>query len=348
MVSRSDFIKILEALILQAMKEFETNEEFIYSLIIDDLDNSISPDHKHLLEQWRSSSPANESTYKEFVSVQRNIDQLYEQQYYTAQESWAVLDKKISAADDSRSVSRKGGTSIWFSIAASVLLVFSIGYYFFSDSRYTVVKNEMNAAVKSIYLPDGTQINLNGGTTLRYIASQFNTKRNVELLNGEVFIHVVHKSRYPFIVDMGEVQAQDIGTSFNIIKSKQDVTLTVEEGKVAFKQVKTEKSILLDGGNTGIYHSGTGELVAKKNGDVNYKSWMNKDFVFTETPLQDVTSQLSKVYNTPITISGNELKTRKLTAHLHYQTLDSALNVIAATLQCSISNTKKGYTLSAN
>jgi len=348
MVSRSDFIKILEALILQAMKEFETNEEFIYSLIIDDLDHSISADHKHLLEQWRHSSPANESTYREFVSVQQNIDQLYEQQYYTAQESWAVLDKKISAADDSTSGERKSGTSIWFSIAASVLLVFSIGYYFFSDSRYTVVKNEMNAAVKSIYLPDGTQINLNGGTTLRYIASQFNTRRNLQLLNGEVFIHVVHKSRYPFIVDMGEVQAQDIGTSFNIIKNKQDVTLTVEEGKVALKQVKTEKSILLDGGTTGIYSSETGRLTAKKNADVNYKSWMDKDFVFTETPLQEVASQLSKVYNTPITISGNELQTKKLTAHLHYQTLDSALNVVAATLHCNISNTKNGYILSAN
>ena len=75
---------------------------------------------------------------------------------------------------------------------------------------------------------------------------------------------------------------------------------------------------------------------------------MDKDFVFTETPILEVASQLSKVYNTPITISGNELKTRKLTAHLHYETLDSVLNVIAATLQCSISNTKNGYTLSAN
>ena len=70
------------------------------------------------------------------------------------------------------------------------------------------------------------------------------------------------------------------------------------------------------------------------------------DFVFKESPLKSVVEQLSKAYHTPIAIEGADLKNKKLTAHLRYQTPDSALNVIAATLQCKLENSGGSYTLS--
>ena len=70
------------------MKEPETNEEFIYSLIIDDLDEAISKEHRSLLQEWRTLNDTNEQIYQDFVQVHRNIDALYEQQPYTAEASW--------------------------------------------------------------------------------------------------------------------------------------------------------------------------------------------------------------------------------------------------------------------
>jgi transmembrane sensor len=328
------------------MKAFETNEQFIYSLIIDDLDDTISPENKILLESWRTASEQNEKIYQEFVQVDQNISQLYNDQPYTVQSSWETLNQKIDQIEDKWLQNEKDNhTRIWYSIAASVLLVVSLGYYFINKTSYTVVTNEQNAVIKNITLPDGTLVQLNGGTSIKYAARSFKTNRKLQLLNGEVFVKVVHQEKYPFLVDLGDVHALDLGTSFNIIKRNGDIKLTVAEGEVALQQHLASRSIRLTAGTTGRYISSTGKLTVEKNTDPNYKSWLDKEFVFTETPLPEVVRQLNKVYKASIIINGDHLEKRKITAHLHYQTPDSALKVITATLQCKVTYEEGNYIL---
>jgi len=331
------------------MKEFETNEEFIYALIIEDLDDSISTANRSILEEWRASDPSNEKTYRDFVHVQRNIDDLYAKQLHTPEESWAVLDRKIALQDkESMPVVKKMSPALYCSIAASILLICSIGYYFMFSNPYTVISNDYNASTKNITLPDGTKIAMRRGTTIKYTERQFDTNRTVYLLAGEVFVDVVHDDSHPFVVNMGDVKAMDIGTSFNIRKEEDEITLTVKEGKVHLQDPKTRQSAMLAGGITGRYSYVTGKISTEKNKDVNYKSWLDKDFVFVETPITEVASELGIAYNTSIVVKGKLLSKRKLTAHLHYQTADSALNVIAATLQCKVIPAKDHYILSEN
>lgn len=328
------------------MKAFESNEQFIYSLILDDLEETISPAHKILLENWRAASDQNEKTYQGFVQVEQNINELYSTEPYTLESSWEALDYKIDNLEYSwKQKERNAHTKIWYGIAASILLVVSFGYYFINKNTYTVVSNEQSATAKMITLPDGTSVQLNAGATIKYAAGSFKTNRRVQLLNGEIFVKVIHQTKYPFLVDLGDVHALDLGTSFNISKRNRDIVLTVEEGQVALQQPLASKSILLTVGKTGRYSSATGKLTAEKNTDINYKSWLNKEFIFTETPLTEVVKQLSRVYKNSITIDGDSLENRKLTAHLHYQTPDSALKVIAATLQCQVINEEGSYIL---
>lgn len=328
------------------MKAFESNEQFIYSLILDDLEETISPAHKILLENWRAASDQNENTYQGFVQVEQNINELYSTEPYTLESSWEALDYKIDNLEYSwKQKERNAHTKIWYGIAASVLLVVSLGYYFINKNTYTVISNEQSATAKMITLPDGTSVQLNAGATIKYAAGSFKTNRRVQLLNGEIFVKVIHQTKYPFLVDLGDVHALDLGTSFNISKRNRDIVLTVEEGQVALQQPLASKSILLTVGKTGRYSSATGKLTAEKNTDINYKSWLNKEFIFTETPLTEVVKQLSRVYKNSITIDGDSLENRKLTAHLHYQTPDSALKVIAATLQCQVINEEGSYIL---
>lgn len=328
------------------MKAFETNEQFIYSLIIDDLEDTISPANKILLENWRKASEQNEKIYQEFVQVEQNISQLYNHQPYPVQSSWESLDQKIDQIEGKWLQNEKDNhTRIWYSIAASVLLVISLGYYFINKTSYTIISNAQNAVIKNITLPDGTLVQLNGGTSIKYAARSFKTNRKLQLLNGEIFVKVVHQEKHPFLVDLGDVHALDLGTSFNIIKRNGDITLTVAEGEVALQQHLASKSIRLTPGTTGRYFSATGKLTVEKNTDLNYKAWLDKNFVFTEAPLPEVVNQLNKIYKTSIIIDGNNLEKRKLTAHLHYQTPDSALKVITATLQCKVTYEEGNYIL---
>lgn len=328
------------------MKNFETNEEMIYGLIIDDLDGNISTADKATLEDWRNISSANEQVYQEFLNVHLNMNKLFERGGYDAQSSWEVLDKKISTdtVDEPTINRRNGNAKLWYGIAASILILLSVGYYFNYRNKY----EEVNTGSKGTYLilPDSTRVDLNSATAIRYHKQTFLKNRKLELLSGEVFINVTNHKLPQFKLVIGELEALDIGTSFNVVKTDKSIHVIVENGEIALKQPSADKQVMLTPGKLGTYDLDTKALLALDNLNPNYKSWLNKEFVFNEVPLKDVASQLSKVYQEPIHVKGNSLKSRKLTARLHYQTLDSVIAVISASLQCKATKSKATYILS--
>ncbi|WP_316812782.1 FecR family protein [Pedobacter heparinus] len=332
------------------MKQFETNEELIYALIIDDLDGSITPENKELLEQWRATGPDQEKTYQDFLSVQVSMDKLYHKNGYDPQVSWDSLDSKITRQDNESlpAVKPMRNPGLWYKVAAAVLITCALGYYFIDQSRYVLISTADNAAITRVVLPDGTEVNLNAATKIRYRKNDFEENRKLELLTGEVFIQVTKHTSSQFRVELGDIEAEDIGTSFNVNRNEEKITVVVEEGKVALKHLDLHQEILLTAGKQGVYDTKRKHLLAADNLNVNYKAWLDKDFVFQEIPVSQVAEQLQQAYQFPIDIKGARLKDRKLTARLHYQTLDSALAVISASLQCKVTKEKDTYVLSDN
>jgi transmembrane sensor len=328
------------------MKEFETNEEIIYGLIVDDLDNALSIENKRILEQWRQASLENEKVYQEFFNVHINIDKLFELKGYDPQSSWEVLDRKISRdTDTSRVVNmRPKKVKIWYGIAASIMIIISAGYYFGFKNSDEIISSGQQATY--VVLPDSTRIDLNSATRIRYNKRNFLKNRKLELLSGEVFINIVNHKLPQFKLVMGEVEAFDIGTSFSVIRDTKVINVVVENGVVALRQPSINKEVMLTAGKLGTYNLETKSLTALDNLNPNYKSWINKEFVFNEVPLRDVVDQLSDVYKEPILIKDAELKNRKFSAKMHYQTLDSVIAVISASLQCKAVKSEGTYIIS--
>lgn len=333
------------------MEKSETNEELIYFLIIDDLEDTISDDNKKVLEEWRRAAEGNEKTYRDFAEIQLNIEKLYNKNGFDPQFSWNALNDKLQLQEETEvaeTPKRKGNIAMWYSIAAAVLVILSVGYYLILGNRYVVVSTNQSALVSQLVLPDGTELSLNAGTTIKYDKKNFVRDRKLILEHGEVFIHVIKHNGSQFRIDLGDVEAQDIGTSFNAAKSEASASVIVEEGKVAMKRHAAEGQVMLTPGMLGVYNNGTRQLSSMNNADPNYKAWIDKKFTFREMPFEQVAAQLKKVYKMPLIINGHDLKSRKLTAKLHYQTLDSVLEVISASLQCKVVKEQNAYVLSAN
>lgn len=329
------------------MERFETNEEIIYALIIEDLDQTISPENRLILMTWRAASAENEKTYQDFLSIQVNLDKLSLEKGFDVEESWTALDEKLSATHVITPASAKiQPLKLWMSVAATVLVVFGLGYYFLGYPDYEVITTADKST--SITLPDGTHVHLNAGTEIKYSKRNFKTDRELQLIKGEAFVDVSKHDGAPFHVSMDNVEAYDIGTSFNLIKNSKSIQIIVEEGMVAMKDLAAKKEVMLSAGKIGIYDLNSQKLHATDNLDINYKAWLNKRFVFKNASLTEVVSQLEKAYHFPVSIDGTELKSRKLTANLHYETLDSALAVISASLQCKTIKLKDAYMLSDN
>lgn len=333
------------------MEKSETNEELIYSLIIDDLEETISDADKQVLEEWRGAAESNERTYRDFAEVQLNIEKLYEKNGFDPQFSWDTLNNKLQQQMEIEGPvlpKRKGSMTLWYSVAAAMLVILSVGYYFILGNKYVVVSTNQTTSVSQLVLPDGTELSLNAGTTIKYDKENFIRDRKLILERGEVFIHVIKHSGSQFRIDLGDVEAQDIGTSFNVVKSEKSASVIVEEGKVSMKRHAAEGQVLLMRGMLGVYNAGTKQLSSMNNSDLNYKAWMDKKFTFREMPFEQVAAQLKKVYKMPLIINGHDLRSRKLTAKLHYQTLDSVLEVISASLQCKVVKEQNAYVLSVN
>jgi len=325
------------------MEKFETNEEIIYTLIIDDLDETITPEDKLILDHWRSASVENEKTYQDFLNIQINLDKLSEERGYSVEDSWTALDSKLQDHSNNR---RSISIRLWLGIAASVFLISALAYYFLAYPDYQIVTTGKLA--KLVSLPDGTIVNLNAQTSIKYSKRYFKQDRKLELITGEAFIQVVKHNGPQFHVVLGDVQAMDIGTSFNLQKTEADIKVIVAEGKVAMMHIGSGEEIMLIPGKIGIYDLQTKTLQSTENRDVNYKAWIDKNFVFKNAPLPEVLNQLEKVYQTSILIDGTELKNRMFTASLHYESLDSVLAVISASLQCKTTKLNGGYILSDN
>ncbi|TDQ09245.1 FecR family protein [Pedobacter metabolipauper] len=356
------------------MKEFETNQEPMYDLILEDLDLTISPEDKLLLQKWRDEDPGNEKIYQDFLTVQLNVDKLYAKQGYDPQLSWESLDRKLEQFDgtekavvmtphfsgvvnDTDARGKSGDKTFkpaWnlnmISRIAAVLLVFvGVGYYLTSVYGYEVISTSSNAAMTQVVLPDGTQVNLNAATTIKYDKTNFLTNRKLELIRGEIFVQVVKHDAHQFSVVAAEVEAKDIGTSFNVMNNNDLITVIVEEGKVALNHASSNSNVLLVPGKLGIFDRKSKKLSATDNLDLNYKAWMDKKFIFQEMPLKEVVVQLADVYKMPIVIQSEALKSRKFTDRtMQYQTLDSALAVISASLQCKITKEKGTYVFKDN
>jgi len=331
-----------------AMKEFEINEE-IYGMIIDDMDQSITPAHKEVLDQWRKANPENEKTYQDFLHVQLNLDKLYKSVGTNSDSSWIDLDKKLIDNNAPVLKMQKSKSRIFevLKIAAVLFISLGVSYYFINKTQTVIIQTEADSKTANVTLPDGTLLTVNASTTVKYNKNSFLKDRKLELINGEIFINV-NPGKAQFRVAMGDVEAKDIGTKFNILRDNKQVSVTVEQGVVALKQISSNKEVTLVPGKAGIYMQDGKQLQVIANKNVNYKSWIDKTFIFTETPLAEVAAQLEKAYRTRVEVKGERLKRRNFSGRLNYPGIEAALAVISESLQCKMTKSNGVYVFHDN
>jgi len=331
-----------------AMKELETNEE-IYGMIIDDMDQSITPAHKEVLEQWRKANPANEKTYQDFLHVQLNLDKLYKSVGTNSDSSWKDLDKKLVDNNAPALKVRKSKSIIFeiLKIAAVLFISLGISYYFINKTQTVIIQTQADSKITKVSLPDGTILTVNASTSLKYNKNSFLKDRKLELINGEIFINV-KPAKAQFRVEMGDVEAKDIGTRFNILRNNKQVSVTVEQGIVALKETSGKQQVTLVPGKVGIYMQEAKQIQVIANRNVNYKSWIDKTFIFTDTPLAEVASQLEKAYHTKVEVKGERLKRRNFSGRLNYPGIEAALDVISESLQCKMTKSNGVYVFHDN
>ncbi len=291
-----------------------------------------SAEERDIVNSWCKENEANLQYFNHLrlifdrsATVQENID-------VDADAAWNKVKSRLRQQE--KIVPLKPERSPWtyLKIAASIAVVFAVGFFAYRNTVKSTVPIEVIADIKTVTdtLPDGSEVVLNKKTQLQYVYNKAK-KEHVVKLKGEAYFDIHHAKEENFIIDASGVFIRDIGTSFNVKAYPDSATIevVVEEGEVIFYTM--DSSLSLRAGSKGVYNKITRQFSVERP-ETNVTAYKTRNFVFQQTRLEDVAKQINGVYDTKI-IVADAVKDCAINVEFINLPLEEIIAIIKETLE---------------
>lgn len=310
-------------------------------LLVKYLLQEASPAENRQVERWITADASNRRYFEHFKMIWEKSRELAAQSTVNEESAWERFQQRVSAGNTSqgrvRSLNR--GLSGW-RVAAMLLLtgaIIAMIYYFNGNAGVeTPVTLAATNTSQVDTLPDGSVITLNRHSTLNY-AGAFNKKNRMVELQGEAFFNVTPDKNKPFIVNVNGITVTVTGTSFNIKTQGTKTEVIVETGSVQVSNHKQTIALTPKEKVTVVHPDSV--LTKEPETDQLYSYYRNKIFVCDRTPLWKFVQALNEAYDTHIIIEPAEKRSEPYTATFIDQPLDSILNIMAPSMNLTITRT---------
>lgn len=185
-------------------------------------------------------------------------------------------------------------------------------------------------------LPDSSSVTLAPGSTLRL--QKHKDKRLVQM-TGKVYFNVRHDDRAPFRVDAGSGFVKVLGTRFQV-DSRDPISVSVVSGKVLFSAIRSgEEALILTKGQSAVLDPAASKPVEITPKHPNPAAWATGEFIYDNTPLPEVLSELSEYYDVTLVAfdAGHSSgESRSLSGEFSTSSLQEILNLINSALDTDI------------
>lgn len=185
-------------------------------------------------------------------------------------------------------------------------------------------------------LPDSSSVTLAPGSTLRL--QKHKDKRLVQM-TGKVYFNVRHDDRAPFRVDAGSGFVKVLGTRFQV-DSRDPISVSVVSGKVLFSAIRSgEEALILTKGQSAVLDPAASKPVEITPKLPNPAAWATGEFIYDNTPLPEVLSELSEYYDVTLVAfdAGHSSgESRRLSGEFSTSSLQEILNLINSALGTDI------------
>ncbi len=185
-------------------------------------------------------------------------------------------------------------------------------------------------------LPDGTEVLLGAGSTLRHPRAFADRSRDVTL-EGEAYFTVEHDERRPFRVRAGDLIATDLGTEFLVRAYPENggARVVVRSGTVAVRSVQAQNSTqperVVRPGELGRIDADGVPLVEQAD-TAAYFAWTTGTLVFDGTPLREALPQLSRWYDLDFRLADSSLGAVPLSGRLDQTLTPTRLDLLAGSV----------------
>lgn len=185
-------------------------------------------------------------------------------------------------------------------------------------------------------LPDSSSVTLAPGSTLSL--QKHKDKRLVQM-TGKVYFNVRHDDRAPFRVDAGSGFVKVLGTRFQV-DSRDPISVSVVSGKVLFSAIRSgEEALILTKGQSAVLDPAASKPVEITPKHPNPAAWATGEFIYDNTPLPEVLSELSEYYDVTLVAfdaGHSSSESRRLSGEFSTSSLQEILNLINSALGTDI------------
>jgi transmembrane sensor len=367
------------------------SKEFLNDLIIGFLSGNISSDEMLQLEELLNRSEENQQLFLEIkdawiasstfetVASGLNKNRSWEKVQTSIHSGMIHRPKKQNNFEYKflRTIRIAAGWAAFLAIGSLSTMFIMSQRERKASSSVCVISTPLGSR-SQITLPDGTQVWLNAGTTIRYPGKFSGNQRDL-YLSGEAFFKVKTDKNRPFIVHTAKLNIKAIGTAFNVkaYPSENKVSTTLVEGIVKLEdygtsekkftytlkpnqkltyytsepkkeeevtgKIKTTEKILLKESSIS-----TPVIVSKIIDTKHFTSWKDKRWIIDGENLDDLAIMLERRYDIKVNIASEELKIYKFSGTIENETMEQVLNYLSITTPLKYEIKKGQVTLRIN
>lgn len=227
---------------------------------------------------------------------------------------------------------------LWLKYAAVALFIVglsgSIGYFISNSQKANIFGSGFteimvpNGERSNVVLPDGSSVNLNAGSVLKFAPSFISQTREV-ILQGEAFFKVKHDNSRPFIVKTDNLKIQVLGTNFNVSNYPDDSSIItfLEKGKIQI--CLEDANFVLKPREVLEYNKATGESSKLVVTDDHISDWTKGILTVKGETIEELSKKLERKFDVQIVFGDEEVKNHIYTGSIK----DDDINVVLEALE---------------
>ncbi len=241
-----------------------------------------------------------------------------------------------------------------------------IGIFLYTSWRTSCTNYMAYDIPQTFTLPDSSYVTLAPGSTLRL---QRHKDDRLVRMTGKIYFNVRHDDRAPFRIDAGSGFVKVLGTRFQVDAyatsvaepvvrqgsptlraglrkgighfgklsdlRTDSISVSVVSGKVMFSATRSgEDGLILTKGQSAVIRQGSSAPSRLTPKHPNPAAWATGEFIYDNTPLPEVLSELSEYYGVTLVVS--EAGSRHLSGEFSTASLPEILNLINSALGVSV------------
>lgn len=291
-------------------------------------------------QSWMQEHPGKVSDIEEA----RNILQSLSFPTYTLPgEDVSLLWNRIrhSESKEQKETTRKSSLMkipLWYRVAAAMLLIGITVTFFLLNSDNAVEYRTAFGENKTVQLPDGSTVKLNGNSLLRYAGNWSNEGAREVWLDGEAFFAVTHtQNNQTFRVNTDKgLFIEVLGTTFNVNHRQGTTKVVLRSGKIQLGLPDKDENerIVMDPGDL-VEYKGK-EYVKRKVDPQVYSAWTENKLVFNHTSLREIIDMLSDNYGIEVNVRETELLEQTVSGSMPVAEPDKLVQQVATIFQLQV------------